>query len=92
MSSKNKKAIPKAAEPKRSAYKSGFVFGRQNYMLMVVGLVVLIIGFVLMYGGKEDIYSFRRITLAPIVVIIGFIIEVFAALVNSKDNVVNEPD
>ncbi len=92
MSSKSKKPTPKAAEPKRSNYKSGFVFGRLNYMLMIAGLVVLIIGFALMYGGKEDIYSFRRITLAPIVVVAGFIIEVFAALVNSKENMVNEPD
>jgi hypothetical protein len=46
---------------------------------MLIGIAVIIIGFVLMYG-KEDIYDFRKTTLAPIVVIAGFVIEVFAIL------------
>lgn len=86
MSTKNKKATAAKAEPKKSVYRSEFVFGRNNYMLMIVGLVVIALGFVLMYGGKEDIQSFRKVTLAPIVVITGFIIEVFAALVRPKDD------
>ncbi len=66
-----------------------FVFGKKNYQLMLIGLAVIVIGFVLMYG-KEDIYDFRKTTLAPIVVIAGFVIEVFAIL--KKPNSTNEPD
>ncbi len=60
---------------------------------MIAGVVVILIGFVLMSGGatsdpnvfpKEELYSFRRITLAPIVVMIGFGIEVFAILKRPK--------
>ena len=87
MSAKNKKTTVKT-ESKQ--VKAEFVFGKNNYMFMIIGFVVLVIGFVLMYGGKEDIYSFRRITLAPIVVISGFVIEIFAILVKPKDKVVNE--
>ena len=89
MSAKNKKSTIKT-ENKSNASKAEFVFGTNNYMLMAIGFVVLIVGFVLMYGGKEDIYSFRRITLAPIVVISGFVIEIFAILVKPKDKAVNE--
>lgn len=57
-------------------------FGKINYVLMVVGLLVVVMGFILMSGGgehtatefDESIYSIRRITVAPIVVILGFII------------------
>ena len=57
-------------------------FGKMNYVLMVVGALVIVLGFILMSGGAEhtatefdeSIYSFRRITLAPIVVILGFIV------------------
>lgn len=63
------------------------VFDKSNYVLMLVGLFILILGFFLMAGGKSDdpmvfndevIYSFRRITLAPILIIIGFIVEGYA--------------
>lgn len=56
------------------------VFDKQNYMLMIIGMVLIVLGFVLMYGGTEDIYSFRRITLAPILVVAGFAVEVLAIL------------
>ena len=57
-----------------------FVFGKHNYMLMIIGLAVIILGFVLMYGKEGDIYDTRRITVAPIVVVAGFIIEIFAIM------------
>ncbi|MBR9859208.1 DUF3098 domain-containing protein [bacterium] len=56
-----------------------FVFGKKNYRLMVIGIAIIAVGFALMYG-KEDIYDFRKTTLAPIVVIAGFVVEVFAIL------------
>ena len=51
---------------------------------MIAGVVVLIIGFTLM-AGKEDIFSTTKLTVAPIVVVIGFIIEFFAIMRKPKD-------
>mgnify|MGYP000953444651 FL=1 len=67
-----------------------FAFERQNYILMVIGIVVLIIGFLLMIGGGSDdpqvfnydLFNFRRLTLSPILIIAGFIIEIFAIMWN----------
>ncbi len=72
--------------------KSGFAFGRENYILLLIGIAFIIIGFLLMIGGGSDdpkvfnpeIFSFRRITLAPILVMTGFIIEIFAIMKNPK--------
>jgi hypothetical protein len=70
-----------------------FLFSKENYIIMAAGIAVIILGFVLMTGvandnpavfPKEEIYSFRRITLAPVVVIIGFLIEVYAILKRPK--------
>ena len=74
----------KQAVKEKPKSKVDMVFGRQNYILTALAFAVLIIGFVLMYGDKENIYSFRKITLAPIVVLIGFIIGIFAIMVKSK--------
>ncbi len=60
----------------------------KNYILIAIGAVIIIIGFILMAGGttatpeqfNEDIFSFRRITLAPIVVVAGFAFEIYAIL------------
>lgn len=65
-----------------------FIFGKRNYMFMFIGLAVIALGFILMSGGGSDdpnvfnpeIYSFRRIRLAPTIVLIGFAIEVYAIL------------
>ena len=69
-----------------------FLFGRKNYVVMVIGLVVIALGFVLMSGGGSDdpnvfneaIYNFRRIRLAPTLVLIGFAIEIYAILLNPE--------
>jgi hypothetical protein len=61
------------------------LFGRENYYIMLAGLAVIILGFVLMSGGKstdpkvfdpKEVYSTTRITIAPILIIAGFIIEI----------------
>ena len=60
----------------------------RNYILLAIGLVVIIVGFVLMAGGTKatpeefsyDIFSWRRISLAPIVVVAGFAFEIFAIM------------
>lgn len=60
----------------------------KNYKLMLIGVIIIVIGFMLMAGGgehtatefDESIFSFRRITLAPIVVIAGFAFEIYAIM------------
>ena len=83
--SDKKNTSPKAAE-KVSAQKveHTLVFSKENYVLMIAGVVVLIIGFTLM-AGKEDIFSTTKLTVAPIVVVIGFIIEFFAIMRKPKE-------
>lgn len=80
----------KESEPQ----KAGFALGKENYKLLAIGLGIIIIGFILMIGGRtndpkvfneSEIFSFRRITLAPIVVIAGFIFEIWAIMKKPKD-------
>lgn len=67
-----------------------FIFERKNYLFMLIGLAVIALGFILMAGGGSDdpnvfnpeIYNWRRIRLAPTLVLIGFGIEVYAILLN----------
>lgn len=63
--------------------KSGFVFHKINYILFLVSIFIVFIGFILMMG-KEDIYSFTKITLAPLVVVIGFAVGFVAILYKPK--------
>jgi len=78
-------------EQKRKQYsKSNFIFSRKNYKFMFIGLVFIAIGFILMSGGGSDdpnvfnpgIFNFRRIRLAPTLVLIGFGIQIYAILLN----------
>ena len=72
--------------------KIEFIFGKKNYKWMLIGLGVIALGFILMSGGGSDdpnvfnpeIYSWRRIRLAPAIILIGFGIEVYAILLNSN--------
>jgi hypothetical protein len=70
-----------------AARKSSALFGKENYKWMVIGLAIIIIGLLLMIGGKSndpnvfdpnEVYSFRRITLAPILILLGLGLEIFA--------------
>jgi len=63
--------------------EDSFVFGKRNYQVMVIGLVVITLGFFLMYG-REDIFSTMKITVAPIVVLLGFAIEVVAIMIKAE--------
>jgi hypothetical protein len=65
------------------------LFTKENYKWMLIGVIVLVIGFLAMMGGKsqdpnifndDSVYSFRRITLAPILIIAGLIIEIYAIM------------
>lgn len=72
-----------------------FLFDKGNYTLMIAGIALILIGLLLMAGGKsadphqfnyDEIYSFRRITLAPILMMIGFAIEAYAIMKKPADN------
>jgi fumarate reductase subunit D len=81
------------ATKKDEREKLNFALGRENYKLLAIGFVIIVIGFLLMLGGKSedpnefsnDIFSFRRITLAPIVVLAGFVFEIWAIMKKPKD-------
>jgi len=65
-----------------------FVFNKEKYILMLIGLAFIFVGFLLMIGGGSDdpnefsyeLFSFRRLTLAPILVLIGYVIEIYAIM------------
>jgi len=71
----------------------GFALGRENYRLLAIGFAIIVVGFLLMLGGKsespdqfsEKIFSFRRITLAPVVILAGFIFEIWAIMKRPKE-------
>jgi hypothetical protein len=72
--------------------EQGFLFEKVNYKILLVGIAVIAIGFILMSGGGSDnpavfnneIFSFRRIRLAPTMVLIGFGITIYSILKNPK--------
>jgi membrane-bound ClpP family serine protease len=72
----------------------GFALGKENLKLMVIGFVIIVIGFLLMTGGKSndpsvfnpEMFNFQRITLAPMVVLFGFIFEIYAIIKKPKSD------
>ena len=65
------------------------LFGKSNFLWMDIGIAIILIGFLLMAGGKStdpnvfaenEVYSFQRITLAPILIITGLMVEVYAIM------------
>ena len=74
----------------KNSNKKTFVFEKKNYVAMLIGLAFITIGFILMSGGgsedpnvfNPEIYNFRRIKLAPTLVLIGFGIQVYAIILN----------
>jgi hypothetical protein len=62
---------------------STLLFGRENYLLMLASVLFIVVGFTLM-SGSEDIFSSTKITVAPIIVLIGFVIGVFAIFYKKK--------
>lgn len=84
-----KQAVKKAPEADN---EKRMPLSKKNYVLMLIGLGLIIVGFLLMSGGGSDdpavfnyeMFSWRRITLAPIVVIAGFAFEIFAIMKRFK--------
>ena len=70
-----------------------FAFGKDNFIHIGVSIVLIIIGFVLMSGGgstdgvtfNPEIFSARRIVVAPVITVIGFLLMIFAILKKNKD-------
>ena len=72
-------ALKKSTTASSNNTQVQFVFGKSNYRLMIISIAVVVLGFILMIGDT-DIYDFRKIILAPIIVLIGFAIGFFAIL------------
>jgi membrane-bound ClpP family serine protease len=74
--------------PNKIKTKTGFALSQANYKLLLIGFGIIILGFILMTGGgsedpnvfDESIFSTRRIIIAPIVVLFGFIFEIYAIM------------
>ena len=75
--------------------KSNTLFGKDNLRWMLIGAVVIILGLFLMSGGKsedptqfseKDVYSTTRITIAPILIVLGLVIEIFAIMKKDRSN------
>lgn len=79
--------------PKQIKQTAQFAFTKENYLLLLTGLIVMAVGFLLMIGGKsenpqifnESIFNFQRLTLAPILILAGYIIEIFAIMKKPKN-------
>ena len=73
---------------KKRRDKNNFIFKKRNYKIMILGLIIIAVGFILMSGGgsedpnifSPEIYNFRRIRLAPTLVLLGLGIQIYAIL------------
>lgn len=72
--------------------KKDFAFGRMNYILLAIGMVVIILGFVLMAGSgsnettfNADIFSAQRIKVAPVVCFLGFLFMIYGIMHKPSD-------
>lgn len=73
--------------------KKNFAFDKVNFILLAVGMVIVILGFVLMAGPgtnetafQSDIFSVRRVRVAPVVCFLGFVFMIYGVLRKPKDN------
>lgn len=73
--------------------KKNFAFGKNNLILIAIGVIVVIIGFLLMTGPsttvdhfEADIFSVRRVRVAPVVCLIGFVMMVYAIITQPKED------
>ena len=68
--------------------KDGFALGKQNFKLIAIGIAIIVVGFILMAGGRSndpnvfnaDMFNTRRIIIAPLVVFAGFVFEIYAIM------------
>jgi len=79
-------------QKRKETAKTNFIFGKQNYKWMFIGLGLIALGFILMAGGGSDdpnvfnteIFSAQRIRVAPTLILIGFGIQIYAILKSFK--------
>jgi len=80
---------------KNKSQDTGFALGKKNYIMLAVGFVVIIIGFVLLSGGGssdpnifngKELFSVRRIIIAPVIILAGFIFEIYAIMKKPVEN------
>ena len=71
--------------------KKDFAFDKMNYILLAVGMAIVVLGFILMSGGRStdtsydpDIFSARRIKVAPVVCLLGFVSMIYAVMRKPK--------
>ena len=99
--SKEKQKIPQQGKPAGATTKifstpqdkSTFAFGKDNYKMMLIGIAIVAIGMLCMIGGasedpnkfSEDIFDFRRLTLAPILIIAGYVVVLIAIIKKPKE-------
>lgn len=76
--------------------KRNFAFDKVNFILLAVGMAIVVVGFILMSGGSStetaynpDIFSVRRIKVAPVVCLVGFLSMIYAVIRKPKDNTPN---
>ncbi len=89
-------ATIKQASTSVATKTSSILFGKENYKWMLIGLVIIALGFILMAGGKssdpkvfdtKEVYSTTRITIAPLLIIIGFAMEIYAIMRKPKQTI-----
>ncbi len=77
---------------KENKENTGFALGKENYILLAIGFAIIVLGFILMAGGgsedptafSPEIFSTMRITIAPVLVLFGFIFEIYAIMKKPK--------
>ncbi len=93
MAKTSKPMAQEAVKKTEDTVRPIFAFGKENYILMLVGVGLMILGFILMTGGGSKdpnvfnyaMFDFRRLTLAPLLVLIGFGVEIVAIMKRPKD-------
>jgi hypothetical protein len=78
--SNTKKTVEKVSQTP----SGDFIFGKENYLLMLAGVLVIILGFTLMAGKENILEDATKVTVAPIVILLGFVIEIYAIMKPNK--------
>jgi hypothetical protein len=90
-----KKATTSGSQKITSEKSVNFAFGKDNYKLLFIGLAFILVGFILMVGGGSEnpnvfnpaMFNFQRLTLSPILILTGYVIEIFAIMKKTKNNI-----
>jgi hypothetical protein len=93
MKQEKAKKTQASVEPKSLIDKQDFAFGKQNYRWLLIALGFLVVGFILMIGGGSDdpnvfnygMFNFQRLTLSPILLMIGYGLGIYAIMKKPKD-------